>query len=166
MKVGLISDTHGYIDDQILEYFSDVDEIWHAGDIGTLSVAAELEKIKPLKAVFGNIDGPDIRSKYPEHQIFNVGKVKIWMTHIGGYPPRYNSQIKKQLPVIDPNVFICGHSHILKVIPDKTRPSLIHINPGAAGHQGFHRMRTIIKMELSEERITDMKVVELGLRGR
>lgn len=166
MKIGLISDTHGYVDSKILEYFNDVDEIWHAGDIGAMEVAEELESVAPLRAVFGNIDGREIRQKYPEHLVFTVDSLKVWITHIGGYPPRYTPLIRKEIDEIKPHIFICGHSHILKVMPDNNRNRLLHINPGAAGQQGFHRMRTILKMETDGSKITDLKVIELGLRGR
>lgn len=166
LKIGLISDTHGYIDSQIIEHFKDADEIWHAGDVGTDQVADQLESLCPLRAVYGNIDGREIRQRYPEHQVFHAGQLKVWITHIGGYPPAYTPTIRKQLDEIKPDIFICGHSHILKVMPDKNRSNLLHINPGAAGQQGFHKMRTIMTMETDGLRITDLKVIELGLRGR
>ncbi len=166
MKIGLISDTHGYLDEKIFRHFEDVDEIWHAGDLGTIVVADQLSKLKPFRAVYGNIDGKGLRIRYPEDLIFELEGLKIWMTHIGGYPPSYEPRVRRQIDIISPQIFISGHSHILKVIPDKKRPGLIHINPGAAGQQGFHRMRTIIKMEIANGKIMDMKVVELGKRGR
>jgi len=166
MKIGLISDTHGYMDDKIAGYLQDADEIWHAGDIGTLEVANQLKSLKPLRAVHGNIDGKEIRVIYPQDQVFEVEGLKVWMTHIGGYPPRYGKGIKSRLDTVKPNIFICGHSHILKIMPDKARKGLIHINPGAAGQQGFHKVRTLVKMEIGSGKITDLKVVELGLRGR
>ena len=136
------------------------------GDIGDAEVADRLESFKPLRAVYGNIDDKDIRTRFPEDLIFDCEGLSVWITHIGGTPPRYNPRITKILKTHTPHIFICGHSHILKVMPDKGRRNMIYINPGAAGQHGFHKVRTIIKMELDNKKIVDMKVVELGLRGR
>ncbi|WP_448520478.1 metallophosphoesterase family protein [Rhodoflexus sp.] len=170
IRIGLISDTHGYLDPRVSDFFMGCDEIWHAGDIGSLEVAAQLAAIKPLRAVYGNIDNREICQTYPEHQLFECGNLKIWMTHIGGYPPRYTAAIKKQLDSIRPDIFICGHSHILKIIPDTTR-NLLHLNPGAAGHEGFHQMRTLLRFavdatQYSMAAISQLEVIELGKRGK
>ncbi|MDW7690605.1 metallophosphoesterase family protein [Flammeovirgaceae bacterium SG7u.111] len=164
MRIGLLSDTHGYMDEAILRYLAPCDEIWHAGDVGTLDVAKQLVATgKPVRMVFGNIDGQDLRVECPKNQLFDCEGKKVWMTHIGGYPPRYTTEIREQLDKIKPDIFICGHSHILKVIPDKKR-GLLHINPGAAGIQGFHKVRTLIRFELNVGKISNMEVVELGAR--
>lgn len=164
-KIGLISDTHGYLDEKVFEYFAACDEIWHAGDIGTSEVMSQLEAFRPVVAVYGNIDGTDLRHTYPEDQVFEREGKTIWITHIGGYPPAYNRRVLKQIDIIKPYLFICGHSHIVKVVSDKKRLPLIHINPGAAGRQGFHKMRTIMRFDLSEEGIKNLQLIELGKRG-
>ncbi|OHX68125.1 metallophosphoesterase family protein [Flammeovirga pacifica] len=164
MEIGIISDTHGYIDDRIIEHLSDCDEIWHAGDIGDEEVTNALKKLAPLRVVYGNIDNGNARLEFPEEQIFNIDRVKVYMIHIGGYPPRYTGKLKKRLLELRPKLFICGHSHILKVIPDKER-NLIHINPGAAGRHGFHQMRTLIKLTISDGIPQNLRVVELGKRA-
>ena len=132
IKIGLISDTHSYLDDAVFKYFDDTDEIWHAGDFGNLELADKLAAFKPLKGVYGNIDGTDIRAVYPEHLKFKCEDVKVWMTHIGGYPDRYSNNVKPEIYTKPPDLFITGHSHILKVIFDK-KINCLHINPGAAG---------------------------------
>ena len=164
-KIGLISDTHGYLDERVFEYFAGCDEIWHAGDIGDLAVMKRLEVFKPTVGVYGNIDGADIRHIYPEDQVFEREGKTIWITHIGGYPPRYNRRVLKELDTIKPYLFICGHSHIVKVLTDKARLPLIHINPGAAGMQGFHKMRTIMRFDLTTEGVKNLQLIELGKRG-
>jgi uncharacterized protein len=160
----LLSDTHGSIDESIIKHANEADEIWHAGDIGTISIADQLSKIKPLRAVYGNIDGSDVRSTYPQELFFIVGGVKVFMIHIGGYPARYATGIKDKLKIYKPDLFICGHSHILKVIRD-TNLKLLHINPGAAGIHGFHDIRTMIRMQLENGKIQHLEVIELGKRG-
>lgn len=165
MKIGLISDTHGYLDPKVFKYFEDCDEIWHAGDIGTLEVAEKLEQFKPMKAVWGNIDGKEIRIRYPEHQHFNCEGLKVWMTHIGGKPPRYSKGIIPVLKTEQPDIFICGHSHILRVMTDEKHNRLLYLNPGAAGVQGFHQIKTLLKFDIEKARISNMQVVELGKRG-
>ena len=160
----MLSDTHGSIDESIVKHANEADEIWHAGDIGTISIADQLSKIKPLRAVFGNIDGADVRSIYPQELFFIVGEVKVFMTHIGGYPGRYAIGIKDKLKTYQPDLFICGHSHILKVIRD-TNLKLLHINPGAAGIHGFHDIRTMIRMQVENGKIHNLEVIELGKRG-
>ena len=166
MKIGLLSDTHSFLDENIFEYFSEVDEIWHAGDIGDLAVADRLESFKPLRAVYGNIDGGQLKVRYPEDQIFTSAGVSVWMTHIGGYPPRYNSRTKTAILKYNPKLFICGHSHILKIMPDTKRPGSICINPGAAGKYGFHHEKTIVRFELLKGRIENLEVIKLGKRAK
>ena len=159
-KILLISDTHGYIDEKIIKYASKVDEIWHAGDIGNISVSDKLKKIKPLKAVYGNIDDHNIRAEFPLHNRFMCEKIDVWITHIGGYPKRYNPKILEELKSNPPDLFICGHSHILKVINDKEL-DLLHINPGAIGKHGLHRVRTMIQFEISGGKIENLSVIEI-----
>ena len=166
MKIGLLSDTHGFIDENIFTYFKNVDEIWHAGDIGDIETANRFEKFKPFRAVFGNIDGGELRARYAEDQIFSMEGVKVWMTHIGGYPPKYTTRTKHRIKELNPKIFICGHSHILKIMPDPKRPGLLCINPGAAGKYGFHREKTIIRFELKSGRIENLEVVNLGKRAK
>jgi uncharacterized protein len=164
-KIGLISDTHSFLDPKVLEYFKDCDEIWHAGDFGSLAVSDQLSAFKPLKGVYGNIDGQDIRQVHPLNQKFEVEGIKVWMTHIGGTPDRYNPVIRKELMEAPPHIFICGHSHILKVISDKKLNNMLYINPGAAGIHGFHKVKTIIRFEISEGKIKNMQAIELGKRS-
>ena len=158
-KILLISDTHGYIDEKIIKYANQVDEIWHAGDIGDISVTDTLKTIKPLKAVYGNIDDQKIRSEFPLHNRFLCEKVDVWITHIGGYPKKYNPKIIDELKSNPPDLFICGHSHILKVINDKEL-NLLHINPGAIGKHGLHNVRTMIQFEISGDKIENLSIVE------
>ena len=158
-KILLISDTHGYIDEKIIKYANQVDEIWHAGDIGDISVTDTLKTIKPLKAVYGNIDDQKIRSEFPLHNRFLCEKVDVWITHIGGYPKKYNSKIIDELRSNPPDLFICGHSHILKVINDKEL-NLLHINPGAIGKHGLHNVRTMIQFEINGNKIENLSIVE------
>ncbi len=158
-KILLISDTHGYIDEKIIKYANQVDEIWHAGDIGDISVTDTLKTIKPLKAVYGNIDNQKIRSEFPLHNRFLCEKVDVWITHIGGYPKKYNPKIIDELRSNPPDLFICGHSHILKVINDKEL-NLLHINPGAIGKHGLHNVRTMIQFEISGDKIENLSIVE------
>lgn len=164
MKIGLLSDTHGYLDTKVFDYFVDCDELWHAGDIGSMEVAAALEHFKPMKAVYGNIDDRIIRAKYPEDLWFQCEGMDIWMTHIAGVPPRYNPRVKKILTSRTPTILVCGHSHILRVMNDKTR-NLLYLNPGAAGQQGFHHMRTLLRFEIADGAVSNMEVIELGKRG-
>lgn len=162
-KIGLISDTHSYLDDSVFKHFDDRDEIWHVGDFGTLELADKLADFKPLKGVYGNIDGKDIRAIYPEHLKFNCEAVKVWMTHIGGYPDRYSIYVKPEIYTKPPDLFISGHSHILKVIYDK-KINCLHINPGAAGKQGWHKTRTLIRFNVSENKIHTLDIIELANR--
>lgn len=165
IKVGLISDTHGVLDEQIFTYFEKCDEIWHAGDFGSLDLADELAAFKPLIGVYGNIDGKEVRSQYPLDMNFTREGFQIWMTHIGGYPGRYERRVWEKLQVNPPQIFVCGHSHILKVIRDKHFQNMMTINPGAAGHHGFHKVRTAIRFTLDIQKIRDFEVIELGRRG-
>lgn len=160
-KILLLSDTHGYMDDRILAYAEKADEIWHAGDIGDLSVTDELKKINPLKAVFGNIDSAEIRKEFPLHNRFFCEKVDVWITHIGGYPGKYSPAIREEIKAKPPKLFICGHSHILKVMYDKNL-KLLHMNPGAAGKYGFQHVRTMLRFEVKETEISNLEVIELG----
>lgn len=158
-KILLLSDTHSYIDDKILEYVKTVDEVWHAGDIGDIAVAESIEKLKPLRAVYGNIDNHEIRLSYPEVQIFEVEQVKILMIHIGGYPGRYTPQAYSLIQKEKPKIFISGHSHILKVMPDK-KLDLLHMNPGAIGKSGFHQVRTMLRFAIDKGEIKDLELIE------
>jgi putative phosphoesterase len=160
--IGLISDTHGFLDDAVFKHFADCDEIWHAGDFGP-DVAERLAAFKPLKGVYGNIDDKEIRTVYPEHLRFNCEKVDVWMTHIGGYPGRYSPHVKPEIYTKPPMLFISGHSHILKVMYDK-KINCLHINPGAAGNSGWHRIKTLIRFCISEEKIHTLAAIEIGNR--
>ncbi|MBA2249286.1 MAG: metallophosphoesterase family protein [Chitinophagaceae bacterium] len=159
-RIGLLSDTHNFLDPHIAEHFKNCDEIWHAGDFGNIEIAYELKKSKPLKGVYGNIDGYDIRSVYPEKLKWKCEDVNVFMTHIGGYPPKYTPAIKKELLQDPPQLFISGHSHILKIIFDPAIQCL-HINPGAAGKQGWQKVRTIIRFSIDGKEIKDCEVIEL-----
>lgn len=159
-KIGLLSDTHGYRDQKIFDFFTECDEIWHAGDIGTVELAEAFERFKPFRAVFGNIDDHQLRSRYPEINTFTCEEVKVFMTHIGGYPGHYDSRIKYRLLQSPPRLFISGHSHILKVIPDN-KLGLLHINPGAAGKNGFHQVRTAVRFNIEGSLIKDLEVWEM-----
>ncbi|ASZ14917.1 metallophosphatase family protein [Chitinophaga pendula] len=159
-KIGLLSDTHSYLHPQIFQYFDKVDEIWHGGDIGTVALAEELERFKPFRAVYGNIDGADIRARYPLHLHFELEGVGVYMTHIGGYPGKYAPGVKEQLLEHRPKLFICGHSHILKVVPDPAL-HLLHMNPGACGQQGWHKVKTLLRFELQDGNIQQLEVIEL-----
>lgn len=160
-KILLLSDTHGYMDERILHYAGEVDEIWHAGDIGDTEVSDQLKNIKPLKAVYGNVDDHEIRKEFPLNNRFLCEEVDVWITHIGGYPGRYSPAIKEEIRANTPNLFISGHSHILKVMNDKNL-KLLHMNPGAAGIQGFHKKRTMLRFKIEGKNIFDLEVIELG----
>lgn len=161
----LLSDTHSYIDDRILHWGEKADEIWHAGDIGDNSVTDQLKNIKPLRAVYGNIDSHKIRAEFPLNQRFVLEGMDVWMTHIGGYPKRYDKRIDSEIKTNPPKLFISGHSHILKVMHDK-KLGLLHMNPGAAGIHGFHQERTMLRFKLDAGQIKDLEVVKLGKRGQ
>lgn len=162
-KILLLSDTHSYIDDRVLEYAQNADEIWHCGDFGSIQVIEKLQKIKPLKGVFGNIDAPDIRSVFPEVARFYCEEVEVLMIHIGGYPTKYSSLTKKELKVNIPQLFISGHSHILKVMFDK-KHHLLHLNPGACGKIGWHKIRTMMRFSIDGKEIKDLEIIELGAK--
>ena len=163
-KIGLLSDTHGYWDDKFETYFETCDEIWHAGDIGSLELASRFEEMKPFRAVYGNIDDYKTRLTYPQTLRFPLEKVEVLMTPIGGYPGRYDPSIRAQLQARPPKLFIAGHSHILKVLYDK-KLDCLHMNPGAAGKYGFHRVRTLLRFLLDEGDIRDLEVIEIGKQG-
>ena len=160
-RIGLLSDTHGYWDERYLKYFDSCNEIWHAGDIGSLEIAERLAAFRPLRAVYGNTDGQDIRVRYPETAQFTVDGASVLMKHIGGYPGKYDPSIRKQIFANPPKLFISGHSHILKVKFDKTL-GLLHINPGAAGIYGFHKARTLVRFTVDNGNFSDMEVIELN----
>ena len=164
MRIGLISDTHSYIDEKTLGYLREVDEIWHAGDIGSLAVMETLPKGKQIRGVFGNIDDQMAQETYPEWQEFELEGVKVSMTHIGGKPPRYAKGVKERIRAFGAQLFICGHSHICKVEFDKSL-NCLYMNPGAIGQQGFHHIRTMLLFELENSKIQNLRVVELGKRG-
>lgn len=159
-RILLLSDTHSHIDERILHYVSEADEIWHAGDIGDLKVTDKIKELKPLRAVYGNIDDHEIRKEFPLNQRFLCEGVDVWITHIGGYPGRYSPAIREEIQKNPPKLFICGHSHILKVMPDK-KLDLLHMNPGAAGKYGFHKKRTMLRFNIERDTIKDLVVIEL-----
>lgn len=165
MKIGLLSDTHSFLDPNILDFFSGCDEVWHAGDIGDPLIITKLEEFRPLRAVYGNIDAPEIRHRFPEDLQFDCEGMNVWITHIAGTPPRYNPRIKKKLKGYTPDLLICGHSHILKVMRDPEHNNLIFMNPGAAGNHGFHSMKTILRFEIKNGVLANLEVIELGKRG-
>lgn len=162
-KILLLSDTHSHIDDAILKYVKQADEVWHAGDIGNLEVTDTLQKLKPLRAVYGNIDDNRAQLEFPLDHKFMCEDVAVWITHIGGYPDRYNPRIREEIKQNTPKLFISGHSHILKVMWDK-KLNLLHMNPGACGKHGFHQMRTMLQFVIDGDKITDLVVIELGAR--
>lgn len=163
-KILLLSDTHSHIDDVILKYVRQADEVWHAGDIGNIAVTDAISKLKPLRAVFGNIDDHVLQKEFPLNDRFFCEKVDVLLTHIGGYPPKYNGRTRKMIQENPPKLFICGHSHILKVIMDK-QLNVLHMNPGACGKHGFHQIRTMLRFVIDGENIKDLEVIELGKRG-
>lgn len=163
-RIALLSDTHGVIDSNLYKYVESCDEIWHAGDIGTLTVSDTLANWKPLRAVYGNIDGASLRAVHPENQIFSVEGVKVLMTHIGGYPKRYTARVLQLIKQERPQLYICGHSHILKVMFDSTH-NCLHMNPGACGNHGFHKVKTLLRFTLANGKIENLEVIELGQRG-
>jgi putative phosphoesterase len=163
-RIGLISDTHGFLDEKVKSHFEECDEIWHAGDFGNIFIAEELRKIKPVRGVYGNIDGQDVRNDFKENLFFTCEDVSVLLRHIGGSPPNYNPETRKLLDLHKPQLFIAGHSHILKVIYDEKKQCL-HMNPGAAGRQGWHQVRTILTFAIDGKDIRDCKIIELGKRG-
>jgi len=159
-KILLLSDTHSYLDDTIIKYVNLADEVWHAGDIGDLNVTDAIKKLKPLKAVYGNIDNAEARSEFPLHNRFLCEEVTVWITHIGGYPGRYNPGLREEIKTNPPKLFITGHSHILKVMNDK-KIGLLHMNPGAIGTHGFHKVRTMLRFEIDKDKIQNLEVIEI-----
>ena len=162
-RIGLISDTHGFLDETVFEHFKNCDEVWHVGDFGSEELAERIKEKKSLKGVYGNIDGPEIRKEFHEQLVFMCEGIKVMMRHIGGYPPKYNSETKKELLIHRPQLFISGHSHILKIMYDD-KLNCLHMNPGAAGKQGWHKVRTIIRFVIDGNEMKDAEVIELGPR--
>ncbi len=163
-KILLLSDTHSHIDDTILKYVRQADEVWHAGDIGDLSVTDAIKKEKPLRAVYGNIDNDKARMEFPLSNRFYCEGVDVWITHIGGYPGKYNQAVREEINSNPPGLFICGHSHILKVQFDQ-KLNLLHMNPGAAGISGFHQVRTMLRFEIDGNKIQNLEVIEIGKKA-
>lgn len=165
-RIGLLSDTHDFLDEAVFRHFENCQEIWHAGDFGTIDIANRLNEKTglPLRGVYGNIDGYDVRSVYPQTLVWTCEEVKVYMTHIGGYPGRYAPGIKQDLVANGAKLFICGHSHILKVMYDD-KIGCLHMNPGAAGNQGWHRVKTLLRFAIDGANIKDCEVIELGMRG-
>ncbi|MFN9590991.1 MAG: metallophosphoesterase family protein [Bacteroidota bacterium] len=163
-RIGLLSDTHGFLDEAVLRHFASVDQIWHAGDVGTPEILDRLAAIKPIRGVYGNIDGPTVRARFPEANCFYCEEVKVGMLHIAGYPSRYNANAKSLIRREKPQLFIAGHSHILKIMYDRELEHL-HINPGAAGQQGWHQEKTLVRFTIDGKDIRDCEVIELGKRG-
>ena len=163
IKILLLSDTHSYIDNQILKHVKQADEVWHVGDIGDIKVTDTIKNLKPLRAVYGNIDNTEVRSEFPLDNKFTIEKVSIWMTHIGGYPNRYDFRIKEQIKNNPPKLFISGHSHILKVQFDK-KLNLLHLNPGAAGKNGQHQVRTMLRFVIDKGIVKNLEIIELEKR--
>lgn len=160
-KIGLLSDTHAYWDERYLKHFAECDEVWHAGDIGSMEIIEKFREAKIFRAVHGNADGQEIRRECPKDLRFTLENVDVWITHIGGYPGKYAPEVTPKIFVHPPKLFICGHSHILKVKYDKTL-QLLHINPGAAGKQGWHQVRTLVRFVLDDGNIRDLEVIELS----
>ncbi|NJB37380.1 metallophosphoesterase family protein [Croceivirga sp. JEA036] len=160
-KILLLSDTHSHLDDTILKYAKQADEIWHAGDIGDLAVTDAFAALKPIRGVHGNIDNHVIQKEFPEHNRFMCEGVDVWITHIGGYPNKYNIRVREELQANPPKLFICGHSHILKVMYDK-KLELLHMNPGACGKHGFHQVRTMLRFTIDKDNISNLEAIELG----
>ena len=160
-KILLISDTHGYIDDKILSYCKLADEVWHAGDIGSIEVVDKIKQLKPFKGVYGNIDNHLIRNEFPIDQRFSCENIEVWITHIGGYPSRYSKRISDRLKSEKVDLFICGHSHILRVMNDK-KHDLLYINPGSIGKHGFHNKRTMVRFEIDRKRIENLEIIEFN----
>lgn len=159
-KIGLLSDTHGSLDPKLFEFFKDVDEIWHAGDFGNIETLDKLAAFKPLRGVYGNIDDYMVRKVFKKHLKFRIENVKVWITHIGGYPGRYDKSVKPGIYEDPPTLFISGHSHILKVIYDK-KIGTLHMNPGAAGNHGFHKVKTLLRFVIDDDNIRDLEIMEI-----
>ncbi len=164
MRIGLLSDTHGYLDQAIFEYFAACDEIWHAGDFGSVEVLDRLKAFKPFRGVYGNIDGEQVRCEVPRALAWDCNGLRVYMTHIGGYPGRYEAGVKRDLAERRPGLFIAGHSHIVRVMRDRSL-GLMHLNPGACGHKGLHAMRTLLRFAVTAGKLADVELIELGVRG-
>lgn len=164
VQIGLLSDTHGFLDEVIFKYFENCDELWHAGDFGSVEILDQLKSFKPLRGVFGNIDGKEIRSELPQDLHWQCESVHVYMTHIGGYPGHYKARAKQALDRHKPDLFICGHSHIARVMRDPKR-KLLHMNPGACGRTGWHSTRTVLRFRVDGERIGNVELIELGSRS-
>jgi putative phosphoesterase len=165
MRIGLMSDTHGFLDDAIFRHFEECDEVWHAGDFGTVEVLDRLSAFRPVRGVYGNVDGAELRAALPEVLSWECEGIRVWMTHIGGYPGNYDRRAGAELRRIRPDLFLCGHSHILKVMRDQSL-GLLHMNPGACGHHGWHEMRTLLRFTVEAGKISGVEAIELGVRGR
>lgn len=165
MRIGLLSDTHGFLDDALITYFKECDEIWHAGDFGTSEVLDQLIGLKPVRGVFGNIDGLEVRYRLPQDLEWCCENVRVYMTHIGGYPGCYDPRARRELQSRKPDLFICGHSHIARVMRDANL-TLLHINPGASGHSGWHTERTAMRFEINAGKVANLELIALGRRGR
>ena len=165
MRIGLLSDTHGFLDDAVFDYFAECDEIWHAGDLGSIAIFDRLHAFRPTRAVYGNVDGDDVRAALSKHLAWEGEGLTILMTHIGGYPGNYDRRARTELDRTHPDIFVCGHSHILRVERD-ARLQLLYLNPGACGHHGWHKVRTILRFTISKGSISAAEAIELGPRGR
>ena len=165
MKIGLMSDTHSYLDPKVIEHFESCDEVWHAGDIGSVDVAKAMEDFKPFKAVWGNIDNKKLRELYPLDLRFDCNGLDVFITHIGGYPGRYHKRVKTILSENPPQLYICGHSHILKVMPDRNL-GFLHMNPGACGNVGYHKVKTLLRFDIENGKVQNLEAIEIGKRGK
>lgn len=165
MRIGLISDTHGFLDSAVFTHLVECDEVWHAGDFGSLEILDQLQAFRPTRGVYGNVDGAPLRAVLPEDLVWVCEGVRIYMTHIGGYPGNYDRRVRKKLPRLQPGLFICGHSHILKITRD-LKLGMLHMNPGACGHHGWHTVRTMLRFTVEAAKISAVEVIELGTRGR
>jgi len=166
VRIGLLSDTHGFLDPAIFTHFALCDELWHAGDFGPPEILDQLRAFKPTRGVFGNIDGPEIRAQLPKDLSWNCEGISVYMTHIGGYPGHYDRHAKAELQRLRPNLFLCGHSHIAKVMRDPKLGNMLHMNPGACGHNGWHHVRTLLRFTIEKSKISCVQAIELGPRGR
>ncbi len=164
MKIGLLSDTHGHLPESVFKHFEHCDEIWHAGDFGAIEVADKITAFKPLRGVYGNIDDVKIQTRFPENLLFGVDGLKVFITHIAGTPGKFSARVKKILNENQPDLLICGHSHILKVLRDPEF-NLMYMNPGAAGNEGFHKVKTLLRFDVVKGKLNNLEVIELGKRG-
>jgi uncharacterized protein len=165
MRIGLMSDTHGFLDEEVFTYFAECEEIWHAGDFGSVELFDRLAAFKPVRGVYGNVDGIEVRKVATAALDWMCEGIRVYMTHIGGYPGHYERGIKQELQTRKPGLFLCGHSHILKIMRDSAL-GLVHMNPGACGHNGWHQMRTLLRFSIDGERIHGVEAIELGPRGQ